>query len=520
MVYPTTGDAPCGVAPYVGNMKKITAIDALTVEFQLCNPDASFLPKVAFSAFGIQDSDYLAKHVPDGSILATPNGTGPYKFKEWSKGNRIVWEANPDYWGDKAKTPTAELHWSDESAARLLDLQAGTVDGIDNPGSTDIATIQADSNLKFYPRAGLNTLFLGFNNTQKPFDNEKVRQAIAQGIDRDQIVKNFFPAGSTVADFFTPCEIPFACKGDKSWTFDPTAAKALLTEAGVDPASLKFDINFRAAVRGYNPNPPVIATEIAQQLKKNLGIEATPKLLESGAMIDGFTQGTLKGLSLIGWGADYPDPSNFLDYHFGSGSGKKFGTPFQDIVDALNKGLATADPDARTAAYATANSLIKQHVPAVIIAHGASGAAFKADVTGAYASVFGGEQLARMQPADRQTIVFEGNAEPLSLFCADESDGESLRACEQTNEALYRYDGANSVPALAKECTASADSKTWTCKLRENVKFHDGAKLDANDVVASYALQWDTKNPLHKGRASLFDYWAGLWGGYLNPKAK
>ncbi len=110
-------------------------------------------------------------------------------------------------------------------------------------------------------------------------------------------------------------------------------------------------------------------------------------------MIDGFTAGTLKGLSLIGWGADYPDPSNFLDYHFGSGSGKKFGTPFQDIVDALNKGLATADPAARTAAYATANSLIKQHVPAVIIAHGASGAAFKADVTGAYASVFGGEQL-------------------------------------------------------------------------------------------------------------------------------
>jgi peptide/nickel transport system substrate-binding protein len=521
MVYPTTGDAPCGVAPYTGEMKKITAIDELTVEFQLCGPDASFLPKVAFSAFDIQDSDYLSKHVPDGTILTQPNGTGPYVFKEWSKGNRIVWTANPNYWGDKAKTPTAELHWSDESAARLLDLQSGTVDGIDNPGTPDIATIKADSTLKFYPRAGLNTLFLGFNNTQKPFDDVRVRQAIAMGIDRDQIVKNFFPEGSTVAEYFTPCEIDFACTGDKSWTFDPTAAKKLLADAGFpDGKGITAPINFRAAVRGYNPNPPVIATEISQQLKKNLGIDAPPTLIESGAMIDGFTQGTLKGLSLIGWGADYPDPSNFLDYHFGSGSGKKFGTPFQDIVDALNKGLATADPAERTAAYATANGLIKQHVPAVIVAHGASGDAFKADVTGAYASVFGGEQLARMQPADRQTVVFEGNAEPLSLFCADESDGESLRACEQTNEALYRYDGAKAVPALATECTASADSKTWTCKLRSGVKFHDGASFDANDVVASYALQWDTKNPLHKGRASLFDYWSGLWGGYLNPKPK
>ncbi len=520
MTYPETGDAPCGVAPYTGNMKKITAIDALTVEFQLCNPDASFLPKVAFSVFGIQDSDYLAKHVPDGSILAQPNGTGPYKFKEWSKGNRIVWEANPDYWGDKAKTPGLEFRWSDESAARLLDLQSGTVDGIDNPGTPDIATIKGDSTLAFYPRAGLNTLFLGFNNTQKPFDDVRVRQAIAMGIDRDQIVKNFYPEGSTVADYFTPCEIPFGCKGDKSWEFDVAKAKQLLADAGFpDGKGLKTDINFRAAVRGYNPNPPVIATEISQQLKKNLGIEATPKLLESAAMIDGFTKGTLQGLSLIGWGADYPDPSNFLDYHFGSGSGKKFGTPFQDIGDALAAGLATADPAAREAAYATANGGIREHAPAVVIAHGASGAAFKADVAGAYASVFGGEVFARMKAADRPTIVFEQNAEPLSLFCADESDGESLRACEQTNEALYRYEGADSVPALATACTASTDSKTWTCKLRDGVKFHDGATLDANDVVVSYALQWDTKHPLHKGRASTFDYWPGLWGGFLNPPA-
>ena len=98
--------------------------------------------------------------------------------------------------------------------------------------------------------------------------------------------------------------------------------------------------------------------------------------------------------------------------------------------------------------------MIKEHVPAVIIAHGASGAAFKADVTGAYASVFGGEVFATDAGGrPERRIVFEQNAEPLSLFCADESDGESLRACEQTNESLYRYDGAKSVPALATECT-------------------------------------------------------------------
>src|SRR6185503_20515005 len=201
----------------------------------------------------------------------------------------------------------------------------------------------------------------------KPWDDVKVRQAVAMAIDRELIAKEFYPEGSTAADYFTPCEIPYACEGDKNWTFDPAAAKTLLTEAGY-PDGFETKIQFRAAVRGYVTDPPQIATEIAQQLKANLNITAVPEQLESAAMLDGFAAGTLDGLMMVGWGADYPDPSNFLDYHFGSGSGKKFGAPFQDIVDALNAGLATADPAAREAAYATANGGVREHAPAVAIA--------------------------------------------------------------------------------------------------------------------------------------------------------
>ena len=61
MAYPETGEAPCGTADYTGILKKITAIDSGTVEFQLCAPDPAFLPKVAFSVFGIWDSDYLPR---------------------------------------------------------------------------------------------------------------------------------------------------------------------------------------------------------------------------------------------------------------------------------------------------------------------------------------------------------------------------------------------------------------------------------------------------------------------------
>jgi peptide/nickel transport system substrate-binding protein len=517
-VYPTTGDAPCGTAPYTGEFKKVTAIDAKTVEFQLCTPDVAFLSKVAFSAFGIHDSDYLDKHAADKSYLQTPNGTGPYKLKTWEKGQRIVFEANPNYWGTKALTPNLEFRWSDQAAQRWLELKAGTVDGIDNPGTDDIDTIKAESTVKFYPREGLNTFYIGMNVSDKPWDNENVRKAIAMGIDRDQIVKNFYPEGSEVATHFTPCAIPFGCEGDDTLGFDAAAAKQLLTDAKFD-FSKTYKISFRKEVRGYLPDPPQIATEIKSQLETNLGIKTTLDLQESGAFLDANAAGTLDGLFLLGWGADYPDATNFLDYHFGSGSGKKFGKPFDDIVAALNKGGQSADEAVRKSSYAEANNLIKQHVPAVIVAHGGSGTVFKADVTGAHSSPLSNEIFSVMKAGDRDTLVWMQNGEPLSLYCGDESDGETLRACEAVNESLYAYKvgGTDVEPALATECKPNTELTTWTCTLREGVTFGDGAAFDANDVVASFAAQWDTKNKNHVGRSGAFEYFPGLFGGFLNP---
>jgi len=518
MAYPEDGDAPCGDADYTGNFKKITALDRLTVEFQLCNPDVAFLSKIAFSAFGVDDADYLAANAANKNYLDEPNGTGPYTLAQWDKGNRIVLEAFDGYWGDAPLTPNVEFRWSDEAAQRWLELQSGEVDGIDNPGADDIDDIRANSDVTFYPREGLNTFYLGFNNTIDPWTDVDVRKAIALGIDRDRLVDNFYPEGSEVATHFTPCAIPFACEGEETWDFDAAAGRDLLEQAGFD-FSQNIPIQFRAAVRGYLPDPPVIATEIANQLKTNLGINATPQLMESGAFLDANAAGTLEGIFLLGWGADYPDATNFLDYHFGSGSGSKFGEPFPDIVDALNRGGQSADDAVRAAAYEEANDLIKEHVPAVIVSHGGSGTVFKADVTGAHSSPLSNEAFAPMQAGDRSTLVWMQNAEPLSMYCGDESDGETLRICEQVKESLYAYEiaGTDPIPALATECTPNDDLTVWTCTLRDGVKFHDGSDLDANDVVLSYAVQWDADHELHVGRSGAFEYFPGLWGGFLNP---
>ena len=89
-----------------------------------------------------------------------------------------------------------------------------------------------------------------------------MRQAIAMGIDRERIVDNFYPPGSSVAEYFTPCAIPFGCAGEAWHEFDPEGAKALLAEAGF-PDGFETKLQFRTAVRGYLPDPPTIAQEIA-----------------------------------------------------------------------------------------------------------------------------------------------------------------------------------------------------------------------------------------------------------------
>src|SRR5512139_999736 len=153
MVYPESGEAPCGDGTYTGEFKKITAVDAKTVVFDLCTPDVAFLSKIAFSSFAINDTAWLEANIDPAAtegqkIVDNQNGTGPYKLTAWNRGTDITLDAFDGYWGDKALTPKLIVRWSAEAAQRLVELQAGTADGIDNIGPTDFDIVKNDPNLQ------------------------------------------------------------------------------------------------------------------------------------------------------------------------------------------------------------------------------------------------------------------------------------------------------------------------------------------------------------------------------------
>jgi peptide/nickel transport system substrate-binding protein len=502
---------------YGGKIKSIVATDEHTVTFTMCSPDPAFKAKAAFVVFGIQPASHIAAEGTSKAILDDPIGTGPFKLETWNRGDSIIMTRNEDYWGDKPAFKTLVFRWNKSGAGRLNELRAGTVDEITNISPDDFDAVKMDPDLQFLPVESPNVLYLGMVNTFKPFDNEKVRQAIAMGIDRQRIVDNFYPEGSVVATHFTPCSLPNGCAGEDWYPFDSEAAKKLLADAGF-PDGFKTKIYYRDVFRSYLPEPGTVAVEFQTQLKQNLGIDAEVTPMESGEFIAQTSAGNIDGLYLLGWGADYPHVTNFLDYHFGTGT-KFFGTPFPEITGTLAKAGTIADVKTAEPLYAQVNDDLKMHVPMVPIVHGASAYAARADLKNAAVRPFGAALLQDEDPG-KDTLVFMQNAEPISLYCSDETDGETLSACTPITETLLNYakDSGDITPGLATGCDANDDSTVWTCHLRDGVKFTDGETLTANDVVASWAAGIDAANPAHVGNTGSFDYYSYLWGGLMNAK--
>jgi ABC-type transport system substrate-binding protein len=500
-----SGAARLGIA-------RIEAVDELTVRFTLCAPDPAFTQKLAVTNFSVNDSGWLAAAIADSSLATSMNGTGPLALLAWEQGVQIVLTRNGAYWGDKAASERVVIQWEPESAARLLQLRAGTVDAADNLAPTDEAAIAADASLALLTRSGFNTFYLNFNNRYAPVSDVRVRQAIAIALDRQRIVDLFYPSGSTLATHVPPCVIEGACVGDAWYAQDLAAARALLTEAGY-PDGIDLTLSLRETPRAYLPDPVAVATDIQAQLAA-IGIRVTLKVEEAGGYIGKLLSGELESASFSAALPDYPEAWNSLGIDFGSTSGPAHGDQYPRLVALLDEAQREPDPAARAALFTQINNEIRSQVPVVPIANGASLIAARAAVRGLVASPVAMERFASVRVEGSDTFTWLQGGEPAGLYCMDEEDREAVRICAQVMEGLYGYaeGGTTAEPRLATGCVASADGLVVECALRRDVRFHNGARLDAGDVLDSFAAAWDCTHPLRVGRTGNFRGWGWIMG--------
>lgn len=513
--WPEAEAAPCTVGESGTarlGIARIEAVDELTVRFELCAPDPAFTQKLTVTNFSVNDSGWLAAAIEDGSLATTLNGTGPLALLAWEQGVQMVLKRNESYWGDRAASERVVIQWEPESAARLIQLRAGTVDAADNISPTDQDVVAADASLALLTREGFNTFYLNFNNRYAPVNDVRVRQAIAQALNRQRIVDLFYPSGSTLATHVPPCVIEGACVGDDWYAQDLVAAHALLAEAGY-PDGLDLTLSLRETPRAFLPDPVAVATDIQAQLAA-VGIRVTLDVQEAGGYIGKLLSGELRGASFSAALPDYPEAWNSLGIDFGSTSGPAHGDQYPRLVALLDEAQRESDPAARTSLFTQINNEIRTQVPVVPIANGASLIATRAAVRGLVASPVAIERFDRVSVEGSNTFSWLQGGEPAGLYCMDEEDREAVRICAQVMEGLYGYavGGTAAEPRLATECVVSADGLVVECALRRNVRFHNGARLDAGDVLDSFAAAWDCTHPLHVGRTGNFRSWSWIMG--------
>jgi peptide/nickel transport system substrate-binding protein len=385
---------PNSGAPEESLYKSCEAVDDNTVKINLTKPSSSVLGALSLSAFSIASpkalEDYGADEgtVDDDGVFHPtgtfgtehPIGTGPFKFDSWTRGDRLVIAKNDDYWGDKANLDEVIFRPIPDNAARLQALQTGEIQGYDLVEPQDISTIEGDSNLQILDRPAFNVGYVGFNQAKKPLDNLKVRQAIAHGLNRQEVVDEFYAGRGQVATQFMPPEVIGYADDVTMYDYDPEKSKQLLQEAGLTlPVPLEFwypsDVS-----RPYMPDPKRNFEAFKASLEK-AGFKVTAKTAPwspdyLGAVDEGNAQ-----MYLLGWTGDFGDPDNFIGTFFQTPQ-KAWGFDNQEIFDVLDKAEVETDLDARTELYKDANRKIMDFLPGVPYVNTKPALAFASNVSG------------------------------------------------------------------------------------------------------------------------------------------
>jgi peptide/nickel transport system substrate-binding protein len=206
---------------------QVEAIDPLTVKVTLKHPVGNFLFNMGWGDAVIVDPASAAAN------KTNPVGTGPFRFKRWVQGDRIELEANPDYWGVKPKLTAATFRIIPDPAAATAALLAGDVDAYANfPAPEALEQFKADHRFEVVIGTTEGETILAINNGRKPFDDVRVRRAIAHAIDRKAVIDGaMFGYGTPIGSHFAPHH-PAYVDLTGVYPYDPVAARTLLAEAG------------------------------------------------------------------------------------------------------------------------------------------------------------------------------------------------------------------------------------------------------------------------------------------------
>lgn len=492
-------------------IRAIRADDQYSVTFELCAPDRTFSAKVGTTAFSIQEDSVLAEAEGDPETVSRlAVGTGPYKVAE-STQNFLRLEKRSDYWGVPVRLRHINLTWNKSNEVRLRNLSARSVDGI-TAAVDDTKAISEDSFLKVVESPVTSTVYLGMNNTIAPFDNLAVRQAMAYAFNRDKIASQFFGSAALPAEQLVPLAFEIGHTNSLRWyDYNSKQTADLLRLNGFDFSQelvLAFDKNSSSQI----PDPRSLALELAMELK-DAGVLVSLRPMDT----DSFQQALLAGelsLYFTTFEPEYPDANSFFETFFYRDN-PLIGKTDPAVVAEIKAALATTNLTSIQASYDTINQWIKEQVPLVPLAHTYHAYGFHNSIGSIIIGPFS-DNLAQVTAEDEGLTFAQAN-DPGLIWPLNLSSQDTQRVTRLIYDSLTTFDLTEFtvLPGLAESWSSNSDFTEWTFLLRYDVTFSNGAVLDANDVVATFAAQADPDNPNHRDDVN-YDYYRRFFGSFIN----
>jgi peptide/nickel transport system substrate-binding protein len=366
---------------FFGGIKVIEVIDDLTIRIVLKEPRASFLAILAVPAAAIVSPTAALKLGQDFAV--SPVGTGPFKFAVWDRGQRVVLERNPNYWRFTVKVDRVIYRPITEDQARLTELLTGALDLIVGTPPDLVAQLENHPKVSLQKQVGAHVWYLGFNNSKKPFDDKRVRQALNYAVNKEAIVRDVLKGTGAISKGPVLPGTWGDEGGLKPFPYDPERAKKLLAEAGLANG---FATTLWVPESGSGMQSPVAMSTIIQSNLKAVGVNVTLQTMEWGTFLAKLRTKE-QDMFALSWMAGSEDPDLVMYPLLHSSQWTPVGpnramyknTRFDEI---LSQARLTTDQAKRAELYREAQRLLHDDPPWIFIDHEVQTAAYAKRVHG------------------------------------------------------------------------------------------------------------------------------------------
>ncbi len=338
-------DQPTPKYNLFSSIREVKATDEYTIQLILDYPFAPLLSVLASAEGSIISPKAIEQYGKD--LAKQPIGTGPFAFESWTPGQEIVLVKNEQYWGNQPHINKVIFKAIPEDATRVAMVETGEAHAAEQLPVTEIHRVESSSSMHLGRFEAFAVDHIGMNTKKKPFDDVRVRQAIAHAIDKDAIIEGVYNnVGKKANSTLGPKVIGYS-PNVPSFPYDLDKARALLAEAG-------YPNGFKASVYLNDNKARINVAEVLQAQLKMIGIDLEVKVMEFGAYLEAAANGETD-LLISGWGnatgdADY----NQFNLFHSSAHGKSGNHTFYDnpeVDELIEAGRKERDPEKRKEIY-------------------------------------------------------------------------------------------------------------------------------------------------------------------------